>query len=430
MIIRRQDNIRALLAEVAIPRAIRVRQNFRCDSIADVQGTLARMLRGQGLEARIRKGMRVALTAGSRGISGMSLFLREIASFVREQGATPVIIPAMGSHGGSTAEGQREILEGYGITAGFCGCEIHSSMETVQTGSTLDGRPVFVDRFAAESDGIVVVGRIRPHTDFRGRYESGLAKMLSIGLGKQKGADAMHEAGFGMLAERIPAVARVVLKSNNVLFGVGIIENARNETCRIEVVKGEEILDREPSLLDFAREQMPRIHFPETDVLVVGEIGKNLSGSGMDPNITGTWSTPFGGGGIRKRRTVVLDITDESHGNGIGLGMAEVTTMRAFDKIDFTATYLNSLTSTVIAPCVIPMVLETDEMAIRAAIRTCNGIDRSRVRVVFIRNTKQLAEILVSESMAEEARRTEGVDILEGPREVRFDREGNLAERL
>jgi hypothetical protein len=272
------------------------------------------------------------------------------------------------------------------------------------------------------------VSRIKAHTAFRGKYESGLAKMLCIGLGKQKGADSMHEAGFGVFAERIPAFARVILANTPVIFGVGLVENALDETCRIEVIRSEEIMDREPEILEFAKKQLPRILFPATDVLIVREVGKNISGSGMDPNITGTWPTPYGGGGIQKQRTVVLDISDESHGNIIGLGKADTTTLRAFDKCDFTMTYPNALTSTVLATCAIPMVMETDAMAIKAAIKTCNGIDRKNVRIVYIKNTKSLAEIFVSEAMLAEAGRTEGIEILEGPRPFRFDAEEDLLD--
>jgi hypothetical protein len=428
VIIRKQDNIRALLENIQIPNVVRLRQDFPRERIDDVAGTLRCNLRETGVGSRIRPGMRVVLTGSSRGMSNQKIILRELARFVKECGATPYIIPAMGSHGGATAEGQRGILTDYGITEEFCGCEIVSRMETVLTATTPDGLPVYIDKFAAEADAIIIMSRLKAHTAFRGKYESGLAKMLCIGMGKQKGADSMHEAGFGVFAERIPAFARLIIANNPVVFGVAVIENAVDETCRIEVVKSEEILDREPALLEFARTQLARILFPETDVLIVKEIGKNISGSGMDPNITGTWATPYGGGGIRKQRTVVLDITEETHGNVLGLGNAQMTTLRAFNKIDFTTTYPNILTTTVIGPCVIPMVLETDEMAIKAAIKTCNGIDRRKVRIVYIRNTKSLSEIFVSESMLEEAKRTEGIEILEGPRNFRFDPDGTLLD--
>jgi hypothetical protein len=426
--IKDQSNIRQILRDVEIPLMARVRQLFPEDCIGDVAGTVRRNLRNGEAGGRIRPGMRVVLTGGSREIADMNVILRETAAFVKEQGGLPFIVPAMGSHGGSTAEGQRKILEDYGITEDFCGCPIVSSMETVETGRTEHGLPVYIDRFAAEADAIIPVGRIKAHTAFRGPYESGLFKMLTIGLGKQKGADALHDAGFGVFRERIPEFAAVVLKNNNVIFGVAVVENAFDRTCRIEVIKGEEIASREPPLLEYAKERMPRIIFPETDVLVVREIGKNYSGSGMDPNVTGTWSTPYGGGGIRKQRTVVLDVSDKSHGNAMGVGKADVTTMRLFHKIDFTALYPNMLTSTVIEPGKIAMVLEDDEMAIKAAIKTCTGIDKTKVRIIVIRNTLSLEEILISESMLDEAAGMGDIEILEKARPMRFDGKGNLLD--
>lgn len=428
MEIRRQDNIRDLLADITLPRMVKIRQRFERSGIRDVAGTLRQKLDSAGIAPRIRPGMSVVLTGSGREIANMNVILRETASFIRDQGALPFIVPAMGSHGSSTAEGQKEILAGYGITEEFCGCPVRSSMDTVLLGHTADGDPVYLDAFAHRADAIAAVGRIKPHTAFRGKYESGLMKMLAVGLGKQKGADSIHRLGFGPLKDRIPAFASVVMEKHTVLFGVGVIENAFKETCRLEVLRGEEIPEKEPALLEYAKTRMPAILFPETDVLVVRTIGKNFSGSGMDPNISGTWATPFGGGGIRKQRTVVLDLDDKSHGNSLGAGMADFTTLRLFHKIDFTALYPNGLTSTVIEPCKIPMVLENDEMAIRAALKTCTGIDRNKVRMVMIRNTQELETILVSESLAGGGSLPEGAEILGGAEAMSFDQDGNLSE--
>ncbi|ORC37959.1 hypothetical protein B4O97_02890 [Marispirochaeta aestuarii] len=428
MEIKKQTNIRHLLKDVPIPGVIKVRQHFDGSRVEDIPGTIRTQLKEQSLSARIRQGDRVVLTGSSREIANMNVILRELAAFITSCGAHPYIVPAMGSHGGSSAEGQKEILEDYGITEEFCACPIHSSMDTVVTGYTPDGLPVYFDKFTAESDSIVVVGRIKAHTAFRGPYESGLFKMLGIGLGKQKGADSLHAAGFGAFKERIPEFARVIMNNNNVVFGVGVIENAYDQTCRIEVIKGEEIAEKEPPLLEYAKKRMPRILFPETDVLVVTQIGKNFSGSGMDPNVTGTWATPYGSGGIYKQKTVVLDVSDKSHGNAMGVGMADVTTLRLFNKIDFTALYPNMLTSTVITPGKIAMVMEDDELAIKAAIKTCTNIEKKTVRIVLIKNTLSLDELYISEAMQQEAMETEGVEIVENARKMKFDNEGNLLE--
>lgn len=428
MEIKAQTNIRKLLSDIAVPRMATLRQSFAADKVCDVAGEISRLLREGDYGTRIRSGMRVVLTGSSREIRNMNIVLREIASFVKTRGGIPVIVPAMGSHGGATAEGQKAILDEFGITEDFCGCSIHSSMDTLLAGRTADGLPVYIDKFASESDAIIAVGRIKGHTAFRAPYESGLFKMLAIGLGKQRGADSLHDAGFGTFKERIPAFARVVLERYNVIFGVALIENAFDETCRIEVMKGEDIEAREPPLLEYAKTRMPRLFIPETDVLIVRQIGKNFSGSGMDPNVTGTWATPYGGGGVRKQKTVVLDLSDKSHGNSMGVGMADITTLRLFHKIDFTEIYPNILTSTVIAPGKIPMVLEDDELAIKAAIKTCNGIDKRRPRIVMIENTLQLERIWVSEAHLEEAGQMDDIEIAEPAHALRFDAAGVLLE--
>lgn len=404
-----------------------VLQHFDDSFISDVAGVTAGKLREQNLSERIKPGMRVVLTGSSRYIADLCPVLRETARFVRECGGHPVIIPAMGSHGGATAEGQKAILTEYGITEKSCNCEIFSSMETVLTGHTADGLPVYMDKFASESDAIIPIGRIKAHSAFRAAYESGLMKMLTIGLGKQKGADSLHSAGFGVFKERIPAYARVMIQHNNVIFGIGIIENAFDKTCRIEVLKGEEIEAKEPALLEYAKSRMAKILIDETDVLIVQEIGKNFSGSGMDPNITGTWSTPYGSGGIKKQRVVVLDLTEQSMGNALGIGRADTTTMRLFDKIDFTALYPNILTSRVVSPGCIPMVLEDDDLAIRAALKMLTGADPDNPRIVMIKNSLSLGKIWLSGSLLSLAAETPGLEVAGPARPLVFDAKGQLA---
>ena len=280
MEIKEQSGLRAVLADVELPRMAMIRQKFPRDGIEDVAAYLMEKLDREDLRSRIKPGMRVVLTGSSRKIANLPLILRELADYVRAQGAHPYIIPAMGSHGGATAEGQREILESYGITEEACRCPIFSSMETVQV-------------------------------------ESGLVKMMAIGMGKREGADSLHWAGFQWMGERLPQYAKVIFDHTNIIFGVGTIENEFDQTCRIEVLPAEEIFDKEPELLLFAKSRLPRLLMPETDVLLVREIGKNFSGSGMDPNVTGTFGTPYATGGIKKERVVVLDISPESHGSYI-----------------------------------------------------------------------------------------------------------------
>ena len=339
-----------------------------------------------------------------------------------------VSIPAMGRHGGATDEGQRQILESYGITEEFCGCPIFSSMETVRVGELPNGDEVRVDKFAHDADAVIVVGRIKAHTAFRGPYESGLIKMMAIGMGKRAGADSLHSAGFGEMGERLPLYAKVVFDSCNIIFGVAPIENEFDQTCRIEVIPAEEIFDKEPDLLLYAKSRLPRLLIPETDVLVVREIGKNFSGSGMDPNVTGTFGTPYASGGIQKQRTVVLDISEESHGSFIGLGMADTTTKRAFEKLDTNATYFNMITSTVLKVGKIPMVLEDDKLALQAALKTLTQVNKDHIRMVYIKNTLSLETIMVSEALLEQVRARDDMEIMEEPRELRFDESGALLD--
>lgn len=428
MEIKEQSGIREILKDVPIPRMCRVRQKFARDGIADVSAVLREKLKDDRLRGRIRPGMRVVMTGSSRQISNMPLILKELASFVRAQGASPYIIPAMGSHGGATDEGQKALLESYGITEEYCGCPIVSSMETVRVGQLPDGDEVRMDKFAHEADAVIVVGRIKAHTAFRGPYESGLVKMMAIGMGKRAGADSLHRAGFGVMGERLPQYAKVVFDSCNVVFGVAPIENEFDQTCRIEVIPAEEIFDREPELLLYAKSRLPRILLPETDVLLVREIGKNFSGSGMDPNVTGTFGTPYATGGIKKQRVVVLDLSDQTHGSFIGLGMADTTTKRAFEKLDTNATYFNMLTSTVLRVGKIPMVLEDDKLAIQAALKTLTQVDRERIRMVYLKNTLSLETIMVSEALLDQVQGRDDMEILEQPHPLSFDGDGQLLD--
>lgn len=428
MEIKEQSGIREVLKDVPIPRMCRVRQKFVRDGIEDVAAVLREKLQDERLKGRIRPGMRVVMTGSSRQIANMPLILKELAAFVREQGGEPYIIPAMGSHGGATDEGQKALLEGYGISEEYCGCPIVSSMETVRVGELPDGDEVRMDKFAHEADAVIVVGRIKAHTAFRGPYESGLVKMMAIGMGKRAGADSLHRAGFGVMGERLPQYAKVVFDNCHVIFGVAPIENEFDQTCRIEVIPAEDIFEREPELLRYAKSRLPRIMLPETDVLLVREIGKNFSGSGMDPNVTGTFGTPYASGGIQKQRVVVLDLSEQTHGNFIGLGMADTTTKRAFEKLDTNAAYFNMLTSTVLCVGKIPMVLEDDRLAIQAALKTLTQVDREHIRMVYLKNTLSLETIMVSEALLDQVRGRDDMEILEQPHPLSFDDDGRLLD--
>jgi hypothetical protein len=396
------------------------------------QAVLAELSRPE-LQGIIKPGKRIAVTCGSRGVANIALITRAIVGYVTSQGAKPFVVPAMGSHGGATAEGQRAILTGYGVTEEFIGCPILSSMETVEIGQSLEPMPtgpytgVRIDKYAAESDGIIVVGRIKPHTDFRGPYESGLMKMMAIGLGKREGADICHQLGYAHMAVMVLLFGRTIIRYAPVILGFGIVENAYDQTFKVAAMRADEIEAREPPLLEEARRNLPYILFDKADVLVVDRIGKNISGTGMDPNITGAGAcAPFVTGGITVCRTVILDLTPETHGAALGIGAAHVITRRLFEQIDYDATWVNAITSRAMDYARIPVVAESDSEAIRLALKTCTACDTEHPRIVRIPDSLHTGEIYVSESMAAEAQGDKRISILSGLEDWPFDKNGNL----
>ncbi|MCJ7847025.1 MAG: lactate racemase domain-containing protein [Blautia sp.] len=417
-----------LVSDQTIPKMFKVKQVFPRPKIEpeEIPGIIESLLSQEKFSSKVKPGMRIAITAGSRGIANVALTTKCIADFVRSRGAHPFIVPAMGSHGGATAEGQRAILEGYGITEDYVGCPIISSMEVKKIGVNEEGMDVFIDKNAAESDGIILGCRIKPHTAFRGPYESGIMKMMAIGLGKQHGAEVCHEAGFKNMAKYVPMFGRAIIKNAPILFAVPTIENAYDETCKIIAINAEEIIEKEPPLLQEAFANMPRILVDSCDVLVVDQIGKNFSGDGMDPNITGTFCTPYATGGIRSQRVCVLDLSPETHGNGIGLGYSSATTKRVFDQLDLSSMYPNAITCTVLGGVRIPIVMESDREAIQVCIRTCNEIDKKNPRVVRIPNSLHIEHIMLSESYYEEAKNNPNLIIESEPEYLPFDEDGNL----
>jgi hypothetical protein len=418
--------IDSLLVPIKIPKMARVAQNFPRPAIEDVAETVTGKLKSSGVLQAVRPGLRIAITAGSRGISNMPVILKSIVDAVRLAGGDPFVFPAMGSHGGATAEGQLHMLEGMGITDESIGAPIRSSMETVVVDNAPNGRPIYMDKYASEADAVIVVNRIKPHVAFRGAVESGLMKMIAIGMGKQKGADSAHRAGFGQMAENVLAYARGVLSKKNVLCAIGLIENAYHETAEIEVLRACEIESREPKMLERAWELYPKLFFDKLDVLVLDEIGKNISGTGFDTNVLGRYHTRYASGGPDITRIAVLDITDKSGGNGNGLGILDFTTRRAFEKFDFEQSYPNSLTTTIPMSVKIPMVLKNDRQAIQAAIKTCNAQDLSAINLVRIKNTIALDEIDISENLIPYALGHPNLSLAGDLGEMPFDVDGNL----
>jgi len=430
MKVRKGGSVSALLKDIKIPKMFHARQTFERERILpeEIHKAVYRQLSQEAFAKKIQPGMEIAITAGSRGIANVNLITKAIVDFVKDRGGMPFIVPAMGSHGGATAEGQIEVLAGYGITKADMGCEIRSSMETVELGISERGIPVAIDKNAYEADGIIVSCRLKPHNAFRGNVESGPCKMMTVGLGKQVGAERVHGDGMGVIAQNILTMAKVVLDQAPILMAIPCIENAYDETCKIEAILPEDILVREPKLLAYAFTQMPKLIVGECDVLIVDEIGKNYSGTGVDPNITGTFSTEYASGGIKVARTCMLNLSKESHGNALGVGLASAITKKIFDAIDPEAMYPNCLTSTVLASARIPCVAADDKEAIQLCIRTCTGIDREKVRVVRIPNSLHIGEIMLSESYYVDVREGKypGVEALDKPHELKFDDEGML----
>lgn len=418
--------LQELLKDIPVPRMSKVKVNFDNKKIDDLGPVLKEKLNLVKIQKQVHPGMEIAIAVGSRGLDRLVEITAVTVQFLKDLGAKPFIVPSMGSHGGATAEGQREVLAHLGVTEESVGCEIRSSMEVVKISELPNGLPVYVDKFASEADGIVVINRVKPHTAFRGPVESGMMKMISIGLGKQKGAEACHQMGFKYMAENVPAMAKIIMEKTPVLFGVATVENAFDKVAIIEVLTPEEIINKEPELQTQAKELLPKLFFDQIDVLVIDEIGKNISGDGMDPNITGRYPTPYASGGPDVNKMVVLDVTHQSEGNANGVGTADFTTQRLVDKMDKEGTYANGLTSTVVAPTKIATTLPNDKQAIQAAIKTCNILDFTTVKLVRIKNTLVLSEIEVSEPLLEYVKQHPNMEQSSDLYDIAFNENGNL----
>jgi len=389
------------LSNIELPKMIRVRQGLDAETLADPKAVLLEQLAAEGVAERIKPGMSVAITAGSRGISNMKLCLRTLCDWVKELGGEPFIFPAMGSHGGGSAEGQRQMLAGYGITEESMGVPIKDSMEVVQVDVTDDGVPCFMAKVAHEADAIILCNRIKAHTTFRYTYESGLVKMSVVGCGKHAGASAAHARGWGCFGQTIEAVSKKVFAKENIIFGVGLLENAFDQTKKIVVIKAEEIHEKEPKYLKEAFASMGKLNFPACDILVVDEIGKNISGGGADPNISGMTQGGYCTSNIKTGHMVVLDLTEETHGNAVGLAKASATTERAISKRDPEATTINYLTS--ISVSMIPHAYENDRAAIQSVMRI-GGYKPETVKIIRIRNTLEIHDIWISEALWNEVK--------------------------
>ncbi len=421
-----EDILHRLLDPVPLPLMARVHHAIVTPApIVDVAVLVRRQVAAYG--AAIRPGARIAVGVGSRGVDKLPEIVKALVDGLRSLGAEPFIVPAMGSHGGATAEGQTQILAHLGVTEAAVGAPIVSDMTTVVVGTAPDGTSVRLDKHAVGADGIVFVARVKPHTAFHSTYESGLAKMIAIGLGKQEGAAACHARGFGEMGRMVPALAAVAMAKAPILFGVAVVENAFDKAFHIEVVAAARILSDEPALLETARGAMPRIPFDDIDVLIVDEIGKNISGDGADPNITGRYPTPFASGKPDVNKMVVLDLTAASSGNANGVGMFDYTTVRLARKMDLGQTYPNPLTSTVPGPVALPMILPNDRLALAAALLTCYVVGREP-RVVRLTNTLTLGAFMVSPGLLGDVAEQPALGVVSPAAVLPFDADGDLTD--
>lgn len=415
----------ALLAQVKLPRLVCVQQNIESHRLEHVTEAVRAAIEGFPRLERVR-GKQVALAVGSRGIANLVEIVAETVACLRRRGAEVFLVPAMGSHGGADAANQELLLRHLGICEETVGAPIRSSMETVVLCRTEDGVPVHFDKNAAQADYTVSIARIKPHSSFRGRYESGMVKMCVIGLGKQRGADYCHQQGMERMAQNLEKIGRASIPHSNLLFSLGLIEDGRDDTARVLAIPAEEILEAEPALLEEAKGYLPRIPLGNLDVLVVDEFGKNITGTGMDSNIIQRFTSEYRAAQPVAKRVVTLRLTPESDGNASGFGLADISTRRAFEAMSFEKTYPNSLTARTVRGCMLPMIMESDYDAIRAAVKTAPAVDYDHIRLLRLRNTLRMEQFAISEALLPEAERTPGLRICSEPFEWGFDSQGNL----
>ena len=396
----------------SFPRFAKIKRNFPDLSIKDIDGAVREAMQRSGIAGGIRPKSNIAITAGSRGIKNIVEVLRAAGDFVRERGANPFIVPAMGSHGGATAPGQKALLAELGISENTVGMPVRSNMETVEIGHTVGGTPVFTDRIAFDSDGIIAVNRVKPHTSLVGALGSGICKMLAVGLGKEPGASAFHRLGPIELEKILPEMARIVIEKAPIIGGVGLVEDAWDNLSIVKGALPRDILRVDEELVNEACRLMPRLPFDELDVLVFEEMGKDISGTGMDANVIGRRGirlvpdipTP------RIRRIVVLGLSAHSQGNAHGIGLADIVTERLAKAIDWAVTRENALASSFPEKGMLPLAFPTDREAIAAALMTAWVADTRRARMVITRNTLALDKLYISESLLEKAIEKDGIE--------------------
>lgn len=414
-----------------LPTMVKIRQDFEDNSIQDIEGQVKVQLEKAGIRKLVKPGQKIALPMGSRAVSNIARIIKATIETLQACQADPYIVLGMGSHGGATVEGQLKIAEKFGVTERTMGIPIKAAMEVVQLGTTAAGVPVFIDRYASESDGIIVIHRVKPHRHIMGTHQSGLLKMLTIGLGKLKGAATVHSFGWENFQQNIPQVASLVLQKAPVILGLALVENGFAKTAIIEAVKPENFIERDAALLQLSLKMLPRIPFDKIDVLVVKEMGKNMP---PDTDIIGRPILKYYTEVIKPNptRTVILDLHDDSMGNAVGMGSFHYTTQRLFKKIDFRVTAINSIAGNVPEAGMVPLPLENDRQAIEAALQNAGfpdvqGIrDVEEAKLVVIKNTMEMQAMYASRCLVKEIKDSQKVKVVGEPFELSFDKEGNL----
>ena len=415
-----------------LPKMYRVTQEFARPRINDSVTDTAAALNAIAANDKIKAGQKIGITVGSRGIQNLTPILKTAVDYVKQCGATPFLLAAMGSHGNGTAAGQKEVLDSLDITEEVLGAEVITCDECEVLGETDSGLTVFILKSALKMDGIIIINRVKTHTSFKGKVESGLIKKLVVGLGGPKGAQQFHGFGPSELPRLLTEIGAVLLEKLPILGGVAIIENAYEETAVLQGITGADMIEEEGTALEYSKTLMPALPVEEMDLLVIEEMGKNFSGTGIDTNIIGRARIH----GVlepdkpRIKRIAVLDLSEESHGNATGIGMADFVTQKMVDKMDRKATYLNCLTSTFVVRAAIPMYFETAEKLMEAALYSLSGVPAQELRIILIPNTLFLTDCIVSESIAAELRDKSGITVSDVAEEWGFDEAGNLTLKI
>lgn len=416
------------------PTIYSVRQIAEQPTVSNVADKVYQLWLNSPVAKRVKPGQRIAIGCGSRGINQIGVIVQQTVRAFQELGTKPFIVAAMGSHGGATPQGQRELLASYRISEKELGVPVLTDMDAQVIGTNSWGEPVWWDKNAFAADGVVTVSRVKPHTDYRGPYESGITKMLVIGLGKREGASQHHRWGWKGLQQMLPESAKVILEKTKFLGGLAILENAQELTAHLQVVDRDELLQVEPQLLKRAFELMGRLPFDEIDVLVVGEIGKNYSGAGIDPNVVGRLlieaAPELETNKPKITRMCALDLSPESHGNGTGVGIADLTTQRLLARIEQEPFRMNNLTARFLWRSKLPLAFPNDRECIQAALDTCWQPIPEKLKFVIIPNTLEVAELWVSQPLAEWAKTQSTLAVNPTPMAIPFDENGNLKQEM